>query len=336
MSLVKHVPQDSSDKILDLIKSSNLHFNIQETPHSVYITIRKKFLREPSLEVSSQVIGDQKLASLQNSYSNLKHNFEEEIDHHRESQNLIKLLEDKLAETEAMFIRECNKFKAEKETFDHKIKLLEDSNKAFKVYTKVKAEKPIDPPAKLEKADENSNELNESDKHQDPDENQNNFIPNIPVKNKFQTLSNLDGISTLSSPSTTASSSSQSLSRTPPSASSKLYIGTTPPLQDKDQLALSFRNFLEDFKDDAGDFKYVKIAKEMIAYNRNELQIQIEDILKHNQFLSEKISSDYYGMYNHLTSAFKIFMEENVDSSSGKKYFFLINLNQESKKAKIM
>ena len=94
MSHAKQVPQDSSDKILHLIKSSNLHFNIQETPHSVYITIWKKFLREPAINVSSQMIDGQKLARLQNAYSNLQYDLEEEIDNHSESQHLIKLLEE--------------------------------------------------------------------------------------------------------------------------------------------------------------------------------------------------------------------------------------------------
>ena len=75
--------------------------------------------------------------------------------------------------------------------------------------------------------------------------------------------------------------------------------------------------------------KYVKNAKEMIAFSRNELQIQIEDTYKHNQVLGDKIENYYHGMYNSLRSAFKVFMAENVDSSS-------INLGQESKKPKKM
>ena len=101
--------------------------------------------------MSNQGIDDQKLESLQNAYSNIKYNVEEEIENHRESHNLIKLLEDKFEETEAKFIRESKKFKAEKES-----RGLEDSNKAFKVNTiapEVEAEAPADPPAKFGKSD---------------------------------------------------------------------------------------------------------------------------------------------------------------------------------------
>ena len=48
----QYSPQKKSDDILQCVRSSNLHFSIQETPFSVYITLRKKFIRG-SLEVES-------------------------------------------------------------------------------------------------------------------------------------------------------------------------------------------------------------------------------------------------------------------------------------------
>ena len=41
-------PQVLSDDIVQLVKTSNLHFVLQETPYSVYITLRKKLLLEDS------------------------------------------------------------------------------------------------------------------------------------------------------------------------------------------------------------------------------------------------------------------------------------------------
>ena len=40
-------PQKSSDIILFQTKTSNLHFNVNKTPYSLFITIRKKFLIAP-------------------------------------------------------------------------------------------------------------------------------------------------------------------------------------------------------------------------------------------------------------------------------------------------
>ena len=66
----------------------------------------------------------QKVAKLEHSCSIIKHDLEEEIDNHRESQKLIKRLEDKVGNTEANYITESNKFNAKKETFENQIKLL--------------------------------------------------------------------------------------------------------------------------------------------------------------------------------------------------------------------
>ena len=49
-------PQDSSDVILKSIKNSNLHFNLNETPFSVYITIRKKYLKFPQSFVNGNQV----------------------------------------------------------------------------------------------------------------------------------------------------------------------------------------------------------------------------------------------------------------------------------------
>ena len=347
MSIVNYWPQDSSDKILDVVKSSNLHFNIQETPHSVYITIRKKFVQEPPVTVPNQIY-DQQLASLENAYSNLKDNLEEEIDNHTESQKLIKILEDKLENTEAKFITESNKFKAEKESFENQIKHLKESNRKNKETVKsleAIATKSEDPhrekkkcEAKIVKLEEKANDLLEN--KEITDDNQNNFVSSIPVSNKFQALaSNLDGISSLWNSSTFDLSSSTDFSsktfpRTPPSPASKLPSPATPPPQDKELLTLSFRNFLEDFRNSDGDVKYLRRAKEMISYSRKVMDIEIDDIQKHNQFLSDEVRKDYYGLYNSLTSAFRNFMADKVDSTSGKEYHILIDLDKGLKKQK--
>ena len=63
----------------------------------------------------------------------------------------------------------------------------------------------------------------------------------------------------------------------------------------------------------------------MIIFNRNVMHIQMEDIQKHNQFLSDKVKEDFYGLFNSLTFAFRSFMQDNVDSTSGKEYHILID-----------
>ena len=49
VSKIQHLsPQVLSDHIVQLVKTSNLHLVLQETPYSVYITLRKKLLLEVS------------------------------------------------------------------------------------------------------------------------------------------------------------------------------------------------------------------------------------------------------------------------------------------------
>ena len=79
--------------------------------------------------MSNHVIVEQKLASLEEANSNLRNYLKEEIDSHRESQNIVKILEDKLENAEAQFIEESSKFKAEKEIFEKEINLLKESKK---------------------------------------------------------------------------------------------------------------------------------------------------------------------------------------------------------------
>ena len=57
-------PEESSAMILNLIKTSNLHFNENETPYCLYVTIRKKFFKAPSRSTPAdqqQVLLDRKL-----------------------------------------------------------------------------------------------------------------------------------------------------------------------------------------------------------------------------------------------------------------------------------
>ena len=84
---------------------------------------------------------------------------------------------------------------------------------------------------------------------------------------------------------------------------------------------LSFKNFLEDFRNDDDDVKHLNLAKGMIIYNRNVIQLQIEDIQKHNQFLRK----DYYGVFNSLTFAFRNVMHDSVESTSEKEYHILLD-----------
>ena len=102
-------PQDYCDQILKDVHSSHLHFLVQESPFSLYITLRKKFATQPQVKLQERQVDpnhDLKLA-----------------------RDTINILEEKLAETESEFVKESNKLKAKREEFSEEIKIVRESLK---------------------------------------------------------------------------------------------------------------------------------------------------------------------------------------------------------------
>ena len=99
---------EACDEVINAIKSSNLHFVLQETPHSVYITIRKKFVNKDFVKISGDTDTRTALRYLEIDHNNLKKDYKEKIATHEEALNLVKTLKDKLDKVE-----ESNKLKNE-------------------------------------------------------------------------------------------------------------------------------------------------------------------------------------------------------------------------------
>ena len=104
---------ETCDKLVNAVKSSNLHFVLQETPHSVYITIRKKFV----IKINDDIIINNDFDRLETKFDNLKQDYEKKIASHEETLQLVKILEDKLEKVEANYIRVSNKLNTGKEGF---------------------------------------------------------------------------------------------------------------------------------------------------------------------------------------------------------------------------
>ena len=103
---------------------------------------------------------------------------------------------------------------------------------------------------------------------------------------------------------------------TPPSSAP----GTPTPLN-FDQLSRSFRNFLEDFRDEKKQPKFINQAKEIIAYRGNVMHVSMLDLDHHNPFLCEQIKTSYYSMLFSLTHAVNLFVAENVDASHRTEFY---------------
>ena len=67
---------ETCDTIVNSVKTSNLHFILQETPNSVYITIRKKYVSEVfSTKKNHENERNQMSLSQENAYYKLKDEF---------------------------------------------------------------------------------------------------------------------------------------------------------------------------------------------------------------------------------------------------------------------
>ena len=132
-------PEDQCSKVLAEIHSSNLHYLVQESPFSLYVTIRKKFIKnapeksQHSLTSASPPIEVQqrgyRVNMLENQKSDLENQLKTKDLELNESKDTIKLLEDKLERAESELFKESNKTVSE-------IKLLKKSIKNSKEESK--------------------------------------------------------------------------------------------------------------------------------------------------------------------------------------------------------
>ena len=85
-----------------------------------------------------------------------------------------------------------------------------------------------------------------------------------------------------------------------------------------------FKNFLENFKDEADHFKYTKLIKDLGNSESNILHVSISDIRIWNKELMEDISKEYTKVYPHLCTMIKNFVELKVDPATERE--FLVKL----------
>ena len=158
-----HSAHETCNELINAIKSSNLHFVLQETPHSVYITIRKKFVNETFVKINDENETRQALKCLETNYNSLKEDYERKIANHGEA---LKTLEDKLSEVES------------------KSKLINRSKEVPQENILKKKQKKVN---KNEKKEIEVAEIVESE---DTDVNRNLFEASVPINNKFEVLNN--------------------------------------------------------------------------------------------------------------------------------------------------
>ena len=395
--------QESCENVLQSVKSSNLNFLIQESPFSVYLTIRKRFLKIPKKSPSAPVPPDvhpalnkeiYELRNELNARNNLleetleenedlkievnrlqklanelhNHKSSKETDYeilHRAHNNLnigMQKVKSELAETvKSLKVKEkevftltvknenlkdaSDRLKAENSTLMSEKKKIEKKKRQAenKIASNNNNSKPSSLQTSVSLKLQETTEESSCSKSPSPATVQTSIAPpsipqpTAPTPSSRPSCSPTRQPCTTSLPiqlpaSTTVTSSvisllSQSLASTlctVPTPSDP-ETPSTPPRFSLCQNKISFRNFLSDFKDENNEYKYVKLAKDMISYNMNVMHISIADIKQYNQHLSENIQADYLGMISSFHSDLKTFMSENVEQTFGKDFYLSIN-----------
>ena len=135
MAVDAYTPDEACSKILNEIQDSNLHFLVQATPFSMYITIRKKFTKNvPESPVSRPISNPGLKESDTNAgYSELRAELAYKDGEVTKANDTIRLLEEKLATCESDLLNESKTFKAKKDKLSDEIKLLQESIKKSNV-----------------------------------------------------------------------------------------------------------------------------------------------------------------------------------------------------------
>jgi hypothetical protein len=102
----------------------------------------------------------------------------------------------------------------------------------------------------------------------------------------------------------------------------------TPPSPNLDQIACSFQNFLQVFKDDNNQLKYLKLAQKMKENCSSSMVVSILDIEKHNQFLADKIRTNYWNKHQTLKNEARRFLTDKLGMTIGTSFLFTITLDK--------
>jgi hypothetical protein len=329
--------------LLQRIRASGLNYSCQETPYSIYVTLRKSFAKSRSSfhdlnhlqETNNQEL---ELAKIKRKYEILlanHKNLEKSFDHLKlEHESAIEenLSNYKLLENLESVIQ---KKSDEVESLDSTIVKLQHNEELLKCALNSKQS-----PISASVSTQTSSTLEMSSSH--ASSSALDSVSSNPSKLSASSLSTLTPLLTGISSSMACFDSNQNISnltvstsapsqitcpptvpaaRDPPRTSPGVPAPGSPPPQDLTQLNISFRNFLDDFKSEDGDLKYLKQAKEMVSFQGNVLHIDMKDMHKHNQFLSERVRNDYHGVFSSFTSGLRTFLAENIDGTRGKEYY---------------
>ena len=321
----RFLAQDCSDQVLKCVKDSNLHFVVKETPFSLYITIRKKFVTENNSNNLEPKENDQvqtleeSLISLQTEHDALDQENSDIRTRYEEMKVINGELSEKLSQAKTELCDWMSSYssveKANEETLEE-IEVLKGANKRFiednsrhkteskslKKDLKQKEKEVFELETKIEKLEGKEKKSREEKLEQN---NNSSDEKTVVILSKPQpTISTLSSLATASDSSTTVSKVSAYNIKTwnsfenlkdSKSRESKLEtMENDSSLSDLKRSKIScinyreaFQDFLRNFKDKPTEpAKYQSVAKLMMQKKYNMFHIDLKDMRKFNPNLA--------------------------------------------------
>ncbi|XP_023211187.1 DNA replication licensing factor Mcm6-like [Centruroides sculpturatus] len=82
-----------------------------------------------------------------------------------------------------------------------------------------------------------------------------------------------------------------------------------------------FQDFLEEFKNEQNELKYIEDARNLVKPERSTLQINFPDVESYNQNLAQAIQEDYYRVYPYLCNAVRNFVKDRIEVNVEKQFY---------------
>ena len=299
------------DSVLNTVRTSGLNFSCQETPYSLYLTLRKSFTQprydhqvpHPNHHQAEQ---DAELDRIKSQYEKIL----EDYKHLELAYNYVKGdFEDAIAETQSNYrvIANLN------ETIEKYSKAAEENKSDQTDAVKVEPLDRYEPKKKLK--------TSESEKESEPFsletiefEAKVDLNYNVPVSNKFSVLEN----SSVSEPKVlSATVSSEIGASSPPRTTSSIPSppsprtpSRSPPVNNANYVE-AFTDFLENFCDEASDTpKYRDFGKDMMKNNCNVFHIKLKDVRKFSRNLGGFMAANYQVLEKEFAAIIQIFLEK--------------------------
>ena len=354
--------QSSCDFLLHSIRSSGLNYKCQETPFSIFLTLRKTLVKTKTPLHQNPIIDfvDQDMKQVKSEVNSCL----------KEAFNRLKNdYEDVVAECESRYqavdeLNKKNEILSEK-LFSEEglVKALEEKNKTLEETLEEYARDFEKETTRLKNiSNKLNNELSETRKNHAADKNEivatfkkeikllkkelgTEIKEKIKIEKKLSELTDLNAnetkivvndhtiahhsrdkptaIKTNLTSSTCNTTNIICSTETNTSSSSSNATNKDSLDYALENIVDGFKEFLENFKDAAGYNRYEKSVKDLAESENNTLIVSISDLTGHNESLKENIAKHYTKVYPNLCATIKKIIKEKVDEEAKGKNFLI-------------